>query len=416
MPKLDDLTQKLPPEAQQVYQTVWETLSPAERSSLESLVLGMPSQVNIVNILLNLSSAQVKMAFGKKHRVAIVGPTNVGKSTLYNHFIQVQEDKAMVSPLPGTTRNNQTADAGLFSIIDTPGADAIGEIGEYERDQALSAANGADFLVIVFDAMQGIKRNELDIFNALAMQGKPYVVVMNKIDVVKGNAKSVIEQAASSLHLKPEQIIPISAKTGHNLNTVLMAIAITEPGIVVALGQSMPRYRWQLAWRVIASSASIAAVIGATPLPVVDFAPLLITQSIMVLGIARIYNYQITIERARELIAAFGMGLIGRLVFGELSKLVGVPGWILAAAVAASITVVMGYSSVIWFSKGEKISMETTNKLTRLLTEYLVDRLKNIIKRRPSSKKLEEIIIDSLEATSIGQDPENLTHLGQDNK
>jgi hypothetical protein len=42
--------------------------------------------------------------------------------------------------LPGTTTENQQAEAALFTVIDTPGADAVGSVGEQEKNLALSAA------------------------------------------------------------------------------------------------------------------------------------------------------------------------------------------------------------------------------------------------------------------------------------
>ena len=73
----------------------------------------------------------------------------------------------------------------------------------------------------------------------------------------------------------------------------------TSPKIIAALGQALPKYRWQLTWRAIVSAATTSAAIALVPLPMIDFIPLVATQSMMVLAIARIYNYQITLERAR---------------------------------------------------------------------------------------------------------------------
>src|SRR5258706_8748338 len=89
---------------------------------------------------------RVKLAFGEKHTIAIVGPANVGKSTLYNQLIRSKTDQAEVSALPGTTRVSHESDAGLFTVVDTPGADAVGEVGDQEKQQALAAAQAADVL------------------------------------------------------------------------------------------------------------------------------------------------------------------------------------------------------------------------------------------------------------------------------
>lgn len=383
---------RLPLGAEDIAKSLWNHLSPADRSAIEEIVEAFPSQTNLMQLLLRQASGQIKMAFGKKERVVIVGPTNVGKSTLYNQLVQRKEDKAAVSPLPGTTRVNQQADAGLFSVVDTPGADAIGEKGAQEQAFALAAASNSDFIIMVFDAIQGIKRTELDLFDHLAALGKPYIVVLNKIDLVRKERKQVIEGAAGALHVQPDQIIPVVAKTGEGLNDILIGIALAEPEIVAALGRALPQYRWQLAWRVIVSGASAAAVIALTPLPVVDFIPLLAAQSIMVLSIARIYAYEITLQRARELVVTFGLGFLGRMLFEELSKLGGLPGWLLSAAIAASTTFVMGYAASVWFETGEKLSTDTLKRLTGDITSALLAALRGLGKNGPDKKSLKSQI------------------------
>jgi small GTP-binding protein len=404
MTLFDDILKQFPPDVQATVRKIWEALGPNERDSFLSLLIGFPADTNLVKLLVKLSTAQIRQAFGRKHRVVIVGPTNVGKSTLYNLLIQNKSDQAVVSPLPGTTTENQQADAALFTVVDTPGADAVGSVGEHEKDLALSASAEADFLVLVFDAIQGIKKNELELFNEISTLKKPFVVVLNKIDLVpRKDLQAVISNAAHNLGLDPDQIVPIAAKDGKNLGKVLLAVAATEPEMVAALGQALPEYRWQLAWQTIVRSASISAVIALVPLPVIDFVPLVVTQSIMVVSIARIYNYKITPQRASELVATFGLGFLGRTIFQEMSKLGGLPGWLLSAAIASSTTVVMGYAAVRWFEKGEKLSNEALKKLTQGMTTTLLETLKSLGKRRPGQKGLRERITQSLESSTLAE-------------
>src|SRR6185436_9233087 len=401
MTLFDDILTQFPPDVQATVRKVWEALGPNEKASFLSLLVGFPADTNLLRLLVKLSTAQIRQAFGNKHRVVIVGPTNVGKSTLYNQLVQNKSDQAVVGPLPGTTKENQQADAALFTVVDTPGADAVGSVGEQEKSLALSAAANADFLVLVFDAIQGIKKTEQELFNELSALKKPFVVVLNKIDLVpRKDLQAVISNAALNLGLEPDQIVAIVAKDGKNLGKVLLAVAATEPEMVAALGQALPEYRWQLAWQTIVRSASISATIALAPLPVIDFVPLVVTQSIMVVSIARIYNYRITPRRASELVATFGLGFLGRTLFQELSKLGGLPGWLLSAAIASSTTVVMGYAAVRWFDKGEKLSSEALKKLTQSMTSTLLDTLKSFGKRKPGRKGLRERITQSLESRS----------------
>lgn len=403
MPTLQDIFRKLPPETRDVFRIVWESLSPADRSTLQALLGGLPPDANLLRLLMRLSAHQFRTAFGQKSRIAILGPANVGKSTLYNQFVQQKNERAEVGPLPGTTRANQEADTGLFHVVDTPGADAVGQVGEREREEALLAAAQADVLIIVFDAIQGIKQTELDLYQRLKALNKPYIVVMNKMDLVRRQSAAVIARAAQNLGLESAQVLPLVAKNGEGLPQILAAIAALQPEITAALGQGLPHYRWQLAWRSIVSAASVSAVIALTPLPMIDFAPLIVTQSVMVLGIARIYNYRITLKRARELAAAFGLGLLGRTLFGELSKLGGLPGWLLAAAIACSVTVVMGYAAVIWFERGEKLSAASLQNLTQSLTAMFLESLRGLGRRQPNKTSLQQRIQQVLKQSPLAE-------------
>jgi len=398
----NDIIKILPEKTQEILNPLWERLPEEEKDNLKEIFKGLPLDFNLVNMLLDLSMIQMKIALGGKNQVAIVGPANVGKSTLYNQLVRQKADQAAISPVPGTTRVNQVADAGIFAVIDTPGADAVGEVGEKEKKEALNAAEEADFLVIMFDAIQGIKDSELNLYNQLLALEKPFLVVLNKIDLVgKKHESDVVEKAALNLGLNKSKIIPISAKRGHNLGKVLMGIVIVDPGLVIPLAQALPQYRWNLSWRVIVTSSTISGVIALIPLPLIDFVPLIANQATMVLTIARIHHYKITLKRARELITTFGIGLAARTLFQQLSKLGGVPGWLLSSAIAASTTVVMGYAATLWFEKGERLSQQKFNDLTKKLTQMLVGRLKGVFTRKPSKDELKKALQETLEESGM---------------
>lgn len=403
MASIEKLISQLPPDTQDVFRFIWNSLPDTEKSSFTLLVGSMPSNATLMRLLVKLSTTQLKMAFGQKKKVAIVGPANVGKSTLYNQLVQNQHDAAAVSPLPGTTRVNQTADAGLFAIVDTPGADAVGEVGEQEKRYALEAASEADFLIVVYDAIQGIKQTELNLHEQLRQLNKPHLVVLNKIDLVKREKTQVIHAAAKNLGLQDDQIIPVIAKDGQNLDRVLTGIAMLEPEIVAALGRGLPQYRRRLAWRTVISAASGSAIVALAPLPIIDFIPLVTIQTVMVLGVARIFNYHITPVRAREIIAAFGLAFLGRALFYQLSKLGGVPGWLLGSAIATSMTVAMGYAAIVWFESGEQVSRDQISAIMKRLTNQLVETLKSIGSKKPKSGTLSQRISEILEKTDLDQ-------------
>lgn len=415
MSQIDDLLQDFPEESRQVLRAVWEALPVQQRQDLLGLLPVLPGQPGKVQKLFELSRDQLAMSFGTKHDVVIVGPANVGKSTLYNQLIRSREDEAAVSPVPGTTRENQTADAGPFIIVDTPGADAVGEVGQSEREKALSAAAEADFLIIMFDAVQGIKLTEQELFHELTALGKPYIVVLNKIDLVGKEADKVIAQAAANLKLSESAIIPLVATRARNIERVVLAVVKAEPSLVAALGQGLPAYRWQLAWRVITGAASTAGLIALTPLPFLDFIPLVGVQISMILGIARIYNYEMNLRRWREVISALGMGFLGRTLFYEVIKLGGPPAWVVSASVAAGTTVALGYAAILWFERGERLSREAAKKISKIVADYLVESLKGLGKKKPGRKTLSERIREALEKSPLSKSMEELEETKSNN-
>jgi small GTP-binding protein len=397
----NDLLQEFPEKTREQLRSIWDDLPEPLQLTLRGAVKLLPGDFKRWRMLLGMALSQFKIAAGQKHSVAIVGPANAGKSTLYNQFVREQKDRALVSPVPGTTRESQEADAGLFAVVDTPGADAVGEIGELEKDRALTAADKADFLVLVFDATQGIRKSEQELYREFVALEKPVVVVLNKIDLVRRDRDKVVATAAANLGLAMYQVIPISAKDGTNLERVMVAIAKTEPEMVAALGRALPEFRWKLAWTAITGAASTAAVIALTPLPIFDVIPLLAVQISMVLGIARIYKYEITWQRARELIVTFGLGFLGRTIFQELSKIGGPPGWLLSAAIAASTTAVMGYAAVLWFERGERLTSDSMKRVTQGVTQYLLESLRSLGKRKPGNKGLRDQMAAALDKSPL---------------
>jgi GTP-binding protein Era len=366
----------------------WEALPTSSQTDLGKALGMLPTDMRNWRALINEAAEHLRVATGDKHQVVIVGPANSGKSTLYNTLIRSGKDQAAVSALPGTTHQAQEADAGIFSIVDTPGADSPGPAGREERERALAAARTGDLLILLFDAEHGIRPPEQELYNDLVGLGRPMVVALNKIDLAARERAAVLGRAAAALGLDVTQLIPVSAKQAQGIDRLLVAVAKSEPGIVAALGAALPAYRGRLAQAVITRASSTAGAIALTPLPFADFLPLVVVQSAMVMSIARIYTYKITLARARELVATFGIGLLARSLFYELTKLGGPPGWLVGAAVAGGTTVAMGRAAIAWFERGERLSGETLRRLSRSTTEGLIGRLGRSSRRRAPGRSV----------------------------
>ena len=121
-----------------------------------------------------------------KPTVAIVGRTNVGKSTFFNYI--VGKRISIVEDTPGVTRDRIYAEANWrgrnFTLIDTGGIEPESEdiIISQMRDQADIAIDIADVIVFVTDIKQGITEADKEIALMLKKSKKPIVLVCNKAD------------------------------------------------------------------------------------------------------------------------------------------------------------------------------------------------------------------------------------------
>ena len=206
---------EFPEPVQSALNRIWGALSEEQRNEA-ALLLKLLEGVGLRTLrwLLEEMGREVDPLLRPRHNVVIVGPANVGKSTLYNQLLSSDQPRAEVSHIPGTTRANQPGEGWGFAIVDTPGADAVGNVGQQERQMALEAAEKADLLVIMFEATRGIKRYEKDMFDDLLALGKPFIVILNKMDLIpKRERGAVREAAARNLRLESSQVI--EKKEGH---------------------------------------------------------------------------------------------------------------------------------------------------------------------------------------------------------
>jgi tRNA modification GTPase len=126
--------------------------------------------------------------------VAIVGRPNVGKSSLLNAWSQ--SDRAIVTDLPGTTRDvveSQLVVGGIpVQVLDTAGirdtADVVEKIG-VERSRI--AAQAADLVLLTIDAKAGWTLDDQEIY--AQVQHRPVILIINKIDLIEASDRETLQ-------------------------------------------------------------------------------------------------------------------------------------------------------------------------------------------------------------------------------
>ncbi len=157
-----------------------------------------------------------------KPLVALIGRTNVGKSTLFNRF--TRQSRALVDDRPGVTRDRLYAsvsyDDHSFLLVDTGGFGGLDDnLSDQVRHQAEMAAGEADLIIFMVDGRQEIQPDDLEVAQFLHRSGKPILLAINKID---GPKQEALLPEFFRFGLTP--LYPISAEHGLGLQTLLEAV------------------------------------------------------------------------------------------------------------------------------------------------------------------------------------------------
>ena len=218
-----------------------EELEFADRSELRALAAEIEKKITSL-----AHSFETGNALKQGVPVAIVGKTNVGKSTLLNRLLH--EEKAIVSNIHGTTRDviedTTLIDGITFRFIDTAGIrktdDVVENIGIERTYQKMEEAK---IVIWLLDAQP----TEAEIEDMKEKnQGKKLLMVFNKIDEISFDKAMLSSdensQTSSSISLSDENvsILNISARTGENVSDLEQALVraadipeITENDVIV---------------------------------------------------------------------------------------------------------------------------------------------------------------------------------------
>lgn len=147
--------------------------------------------------------------------IAFFGKRNAGKSSVVNAF--TGQELSIVSDFKGTTtdpvkKTMELLPLGPVVIIDTPGIDDEGEIGEMRVKRAFRILNLTDIAILVIDSTIGISNEDNKLIELFQKNNIPYIIVYNKSDLFSKITTSDNE-------------ISVSAVTGENITKLKEKVA-----------------------------------------------------------------------------------------------------------------------------------------------------------------------------------------------
>ena len=160
-----------------------------------------------------------------KFNVALIGRPNVGKSTLFNRLIG--KKKAIVSTIPGTTRDRITGEIDhndqIINITDVGGFtdDQIDQFSDEIKEQINYSLNNCDLIIMITDGNEGMTSTDKNVAQIIRNTNKKSILVVNKID---SNQKQY--NINDFFELGFENILGISAY--HNLKIDLLIDEIID--------------------------------------------------------------------------------------------------------------------------------------------------------------------------------------------
>ncbi|MCB0830946.1 MAG: ribosome biogenesis GTPase Der, partial [Solirubrobacterales bacterium] len=167
-------------------------------------------------------------------RIALIGRPNVGKSSLVNRILG--DDRVIVSEVAGTTRDAIDTpievDGRQVILVDTAGlrrkSKVAGSVDHYAQLRSERAIERADVAIIVCDANEGVRSEDLKVGEVAMKAGCATMIVMNKWDITETDIDDTRARVGRKLRLRPE-VVTCSAKSGRNVaGLISRAVALAD--------------------------------------------------------------------------------------------------------------------------------------------------------------------------------------------
>ena len=200
--------------------------------------LGMPDLYEAILEVFDATLQTVEAAGKKPVNIAVVGRPNAGKSTLINKMIG--QERLLTGPEAGITRDSIAVDwiwqDKPFRLFDTAGlrrkARVTDKLEKLSVADALRAIRFAEVVILLMDATAPLEKQDLQIADLVAEEGRALVLALNKWDLVQNPQARLAELHAdlgeTLAQIRGVPMVPISAITGKGLDNLMETVRTTH--------------------------------------------------------------------------------------------------------------------------------------------------------------------------------------------
>ena len=173
---------------------------------------------------------------GERVHIGFFGRRNAGKSSVVNAV--TGQDLAVVSEVKGTTTDPvrkamELLPLGPVVIIDTPGFDDEGSLGELRVQRTKKILEQTDIAVLVVDTTEGFRKVDEELTDLFRERGIPFLIALNKSDIPEDSEDYNVDEEARGLLQKIAKgcsgMIHVSALSGDGMDELKNRLAILKP-------------------------------------------------------------------------------------------------------------------------------------------------------------------------------------------
>ena len=173
---------------------------------------------------------------GERVHIGFFGRRNAGKSSVVNAV--TGQDLAVVSEVRGTTTDPvkkamEILPLGPVVIIDTPGFDDEGNLGELRVKRTKKILEQTDIAVLVVDTTEGFRKVDAELTDLFRERGIPFLIALNKSDIPEDSEEFSVDEEAQGLLQKIAKdcsgMIHVSALSGDGIDELKNRLAVLKP-------------------------------------------------------------------------------------------------------------------------------------------------------------------------------------------